>query len=105
MRFLFLVSRIRCVRVWHHGPVITFVQTLVTLAGVYLALGILFAIPFVFRGVNRIDPVAGGSSWGFRLIIIPGVIVLWPLLARRWMTRRPPPVECNPHRRAAGGGA
>lgn len=74
----------------------------VALLGIYAALGVLFAIPFVVAGVGRIDPAARGGTIGFRLLIVPGVIALWPLLAQRW--RRgitAPPAERNPHRAAA----
>ena len=74
---------------------------IVTAVEIYLVAGLLFAIPFVARGVNRIDPVARESSWGFRLIILPGVIALWPVLARRWVAGSPPPQEHNSHRDAA----
>ena len=47
---------------------------IVRLLGVYAAIGLVFSIPFVLRGVNRIDPVAAQGTWGFRLIIIPGVV-------------------------------
>ena len=80
------------------------VEILVLLLTVYVAAGVVFSIPFVLRGVNRIDPVAGQGTWGFRLIIVPGVVALWPLLARRWIAGTPPPVERNAHRDAAGGG-
>ena len=83
----------------------TAANVLVILLGVYVAAGLVFALPFVLRGVNRIDSIAGESSWGFRVIIIPGVVALWPILARRWMRGSPPPAESNPHRRAAGRGA
>ena len=70
--------------------------------GVYLAGGLAFAIPFVFTGVKRIDPHAAHGSWGFRLLIIPGTLVFWPLLLRRWMKGvHEPPEECNAHRRLA----
>ena len=74
---------------------------IVGLAGVYLACGLVFAIPFVLRGVNRLDPIAGESSWGFRVIIVPGVVALWPLLAQRWFQGAPAPYERNAHRDAA----
>ena len=77
---------------------------LVRILGVYAAIGLLFAFPFVFRGVNRIDPVAEGGSWGFRLIILPGVVAFWPMLLRRWMTGSAPPQERNAHRDAAASG-
>lgn len=51
----------------------------------YLVAGLVFAIPFVIKGVSKIDEGAQGSKWGFRLIIIPGTIVFWPLLLKKWM--------------------
>ena len=78
------------------------VEILLIAAGSYLLGGLVFAIPFAMIGVKRIDPHAEHGSWGFRLLIIPGTILLWPLLARRWMTGPyEPPAERNPHRRAA----
>ena len=75
------------------------------LLGAYLGCGLLFAIPFVLVGVNRIDPHAANGSWGFRLLIIPGTMAFWPLLLRRWATgAKEPAEECNAHRRAAGKG-
>ncbi len=57
---------------------------IVGLAAAYLAAGVLFALAFLFRGLDRVDPAAHGASWGFRCLIAPGVVALWPLLARRW---------------------
>ena len=53
--------------------------------GIYLLLGFLFAIPFIIKGVIKIDEGAHGSGWGFRIIIIPGTIVFWPFLLKKWM--------------------
>jgi hypothetical protein len=75
---------------------------LLTVAGIYLLCGLVIAIPFVLVGVGRIDPHAAHGSWGFRLLIIPGTMLLWPLLAKRWLTgMHEPPEEKNPHRCAA----
>jgi hypothetical protein len=60
-------------------------EILLTAAAIYLLSGFLFSIPFVIRGVDRIDENAHGSSIGFRIIIIPGVMIFWPLLFRKWM--------------------
>ncbi|MDA0322400.1 MAG: hypothetical protein O2923_06740 [Verrucomicrobia bacterium] len=74
----------------------------IRLAGLYLVAGLIFAVPFTLKGAAAIDPTARGGSWGFKLLIIPGTVVLWPLLARRWMLGRvAPPAECNAHRSAA----
>jgi hypothetical protein len=71
------------------------------LLGVYLACGLVFAVPFVFGGVQRMDPHATRGSWGFRLLIVPGTMAFWPLLLRRWKQGiHEPPEECNAHRRA-----
>ncbi len=53
------------------------------LAAVYLAAGMAFALPFVLRWAGRLDPVADHGTPGFRLLILPGAILLWPLLAIR----------------------
>ena len=74
----------------------------VDLVAIYVGLGLLFAVPFVLWGAGRVDPVARESSWGFRLVVVPGVVALWPLLAKRWLFGpHGPPAEKNAHRLAA----
>ncbi len=69
-----------------------------TLSG-YAALGVVFALPFVFLGVQRLDPEAQGSGVGFRLLILPGIAAFWPMFLQRWLRGvTEPPVERNPHR-------
>lgn len=64
--------------------------------------GFFFGLGFVLRGAGRIDPVAQKVGWGFRLIIFPGSMLLWPLLAWRYLKRVDfPPIESNAHRLAA----
>lgn len=83
------------------------VANALVLAGLaYLAAGVLFAVPFVARLVNRLDPDAAGGTLGFRLLILPGCAALWPLLLVRVLRRdRTPPLERGPHRTAGGSGA
>jgi hypothetical protein len=78
---------------------------LLKVAGLYAGAGLLFAVPFLLRGVERIDPAARGATPGFRLIVLPGVVALWPILLRRWIAGAPPPRERNAHRDAAGSGS
>ena len=73
-------------------------QSIVLALQLYAAVGLLFALIFVFVGVGKIDPAAPGSSWGFRLMIVPGCVAFWPLLLARWIGRKAPPVERSPHR-------
>jgi len=63
-------------------------ELFVNLLGVYAAIGILFAIVFVTIGVSRVDSVAKNSTIGFRLIVLPGAALLWPLLLKRWIGER-----------------
>ena len=72
------------------------------LSGIYLLCGLAFAVPFAFFGVGKIDAHAAHATWGFRLLIIPGTILLWPMLAQRWLKGvHEPPEESNAHRCAA----
>lgn len=67
--------------------------------GSYLLAGLGFALAFVTVGVGRTDPHAAQAGWGFRVLILPGTVFLWPLLARRWLRgERMPPTERTAHR-------
>ncbi len=63
-------------------------QIVLGFAGIYFALGIFFAIYFVFFGVAKIDSVTKGASIAFRTLIIPGSVALWPLLAYKLFRQR-----------------
>jgi hypothetical protein len=68
----------------------------------WLGIGLAFAVAFVLFGAQRVDPTAAHGTWGFRLLIVPGVAALWPILLLRWARGdRSPPEERNAHRRAA----
>ena len=71
--------------------------------GLYLALGVLFAIPFLLKGAAAIDEDAVEGSWGFKVLVFPGAVALWPLLGKRWLGRASAHEERSPHRQAAGG--
>ena len=64
------------------------IRWLVLGAGVYFAFGLVFAVAFALRGVHRIDAAAHGAGWMFRVLIVPGSAVFWPLLWRRWSRPR-----------------
>jgi hypothetical protein len=50
--------------------------------------GLLFAIAFQMRALLRITAAARGAGPAFRLLILPGMVALWPLLMRRWRESR-----------------
>jgi hypothetical protein len=59
-------------------------QTLVFGAQIYGAIGAGIALLFLVFGIDRIDPAARGS-YSFRLLLVPGIVVLWPLVLMRWI--------------------
>lgn len=74
-------------------------KTFVDALGAYATLGLLFAVPFVAAGVQRLDREAEGAGIAFRLLILPGVAAFWPMFAYRWARGvTEPPLERNPHR-------
>jgi hypothetical protein len=68
-------------------------ELLVEALGIYAAFGAVFGVAFVARGAARTDPAARGAGLGFRTAILPGVVLLWPVLAWRWWSARAEPSE------------
>ncbi|OYW62489.1 MAG: hypothetical protein B7Z10_01685 [Rhodobacterales bacterium 32-66-7] len=58
-------------------------QVLVSLTG-YGAVGALVAVVFLLWGIDRIDPAAHGA-WLVRPLLVPSVVVLWPVVLVRWI--------------------
>jgi hypothetical protein len=77
-------------------------EFIVTTFEVYLGCGVLFATVFLWRWVGLLDPSARQGTRGFRVLVFPGVALLWPLFARRLAQGlREPPDEWTAHRSAA----
>ena len=74
------------------------IEASVLVAGLYLAAGLVFGLAFVTLGVQRVDDDAKGGSVGFRILILPGTILLWPLLAARWVRGSGVPSERTGHK-------
>ena len=55
---------------------------IVNLGGAYLVIGAVCALLFVGL-VQRLEPSARGASWVFRLMIVPGTVLLWPVIVGR----------------------
>ena len=53
--------------------------TIVTLARDYLAIGVVTAVLFSAL-VQRVEPSARGAAPLFRLFILPGATLLWPVI-------------------------
>lgn len=61
------------------------VEVILIVVAIYLLLGVIFVVPFLLKGLTKVDESAHKGTIGFKLIIIPGVIIFWPLLLRRWL--------------------
>lgn len=57
---------------------------LVKTAEIYGWIGLAVAAAFLLVGLDRIDDSARGS-YAFRVLLIPGVVLLWPAVAARWL--------------------
>ena len=58
-------------------------RTLWLAAQGYAAVGLLVAVAFLARGLSRVDPGARGA-YAFRPLLLPGLVLLWPLVLWRW---------------------
>jgi hypothetical protein len=56
---------------------------IVSFGSLYLEAGALVALLFAFGFVGRVEPSAAGGSALFRLLILPGATLLWPLILVR----------------------
>lgn len=76
-------------------------RVIVALFEIYALAGVAFAALFLPRAVARLDPRVAGAPRTLKLLILPGVATLWPVLAWRWFTGASAPAERNPHRSKA----
>ena len=76
-------------------------KTIAVSVEMYLAAGVLFAATFLPRGVLTIDEGLRASPVGVRVLLAPGMMLLWPIFLRRWIAGTPAPAEQNAHRLAA----
>jgi hypothetical protein len=62
-------------------------QLLVQTVAIYVGVGAAFAAVFLWRWVGRLDSAAEHGTWGFRVLVFPGVTALWPLFVVRLIRR------------------
>ena len=58
-------------------------QVLLAFAAVYGVIGAVVAVAFLVIGIDRVDPASRGA-YAFRALLIPGIILLWPVVLWRW---------------------
>jgi hypothetical protein len=49
----------------------------------WATLGLIVVVAFLAVGIDRIDHAAVGA-YAFRPLLIPGIVLLWPLVVWRW---------------------
>jgi hypothetical protein len=62
------------------------VAAVLNVVALYAAAGAVFAVAFLAVGITRIDNGAKDAGLMFRLLILPGLIALWPLMLIRWLS-------------------
>ncbi len=56
---------------------------LVTAAHGWVGLGLAVAVVFLGWGIDRVEENARGA-YAFRPLLVPGIVLLWPLVLWRW---------------------
>ena len=64
-------------------------RIIMTVAGAYTAIGVVFALAFVVAGVGRVDAGAKGAGVLFRVLIVPAAAALWPVMLVKWVCATP----------------
>jgi hypothetical protein len=72
-------------------------MTLILLCTWYLYLGAVVAAVFIVFGIGRLDENAEGA-WIFRPLLVPGVLLIWPLVIFRWIVLRRGEQKLERHR-------
>ncbi|MEM8741014.1 MAG: hypothetical protein AAGE13_05900 [Pseudomonadota bacterium] len=57
--------------------------TLLSIGEGYLWAGLAVGVVFLGWGIDRIDKNARGA-WVFRPLVLPGIMLIWPLVLWRW---------------------
>ena len=63
----------------------TLAELIIGFVQIWGAIGALVCVLFLFIGIDRVDPAAH-DAYAFRPLLIPGIIVIWPLVLWRWWT-------------------
>lgn len=58
-------------------------ETILSIATWYGIAGLAVAVLFLGIGLNRIDQ-AGHGSYLFRVLLVPGLVLIWPIVLLRW---------------------
>lgn len=65
------------------GMVFPIAESVLAIAQAYAFGGVFVALAFLLFGLDRIDPAAR-TSYMFRALIFPGLVLIWPVVIWRW---------------------
>jgi hypothetical protein len=54
----------------------------------YFGIGLLFGVWFVITGASKLDKGVVGTPWHFRLMLLPGSILIWSILLYKLVSRK-----------------
>lgn len=61
------------------------VKILVWLFYAYLLIGLVFAFWFAFNGVKKVDDGMRSAKWNLRLLLVPGTMLLWIFMLKKYL--------------------
>ena len=64
------------------------VEIILFCVGAYAAAGVLCLVPFHRSLLPNLDESANGATWGFRILVSPGLVGLWPVMVWKWARLR-----------------
>ena len=62
----------------------TIAEFIVAAFKVYFSAGGAVAVAFLLYGIDRVDPAAQ-KAYAFRPLLVPGIVLLWPIVIWRWV--------------------
>jgi len=63
----------------------SFISIFLLIFGVYLLIGILFSIAFLWKGISKVDPGTAESGFFFKLLLFPGMCFFWIFFLPKWL--------------------
>ena len=61
-----------------------FINIVFIILGLYLLIGLVFAVAFLNKGAAKVDESAKGISWKTKLLLFPASVALWAILLPKW---------------------
>ncbi len=62
------------------------VRALLVALGLYGLIGVLLLLPFHRFALPLLDVSTNGASRGFKTVVSPGLVALWPVIVWKWRT-------------------